>query len=288
MSRALKRLLPLFAAIWIALTAARAGLIPLRPIDRHPVAVAWMAAAVLVAATLVALVALAAGRFRRTYRRTHSGWRALGEAMAAVLPRRAAALAVLQLRLWGALLRWITLRYPRGQRAFSYHRRAGRLAPTLTALAGALVAAALVWRVVPSGALRVASVVVIAWMALTVAGAYAALIVSPHTRTARELVLRYGVLAAARIPLADIVEVTAERRHNPTQRWSGARVTKNGGAVALAHGGRTDVTLRLRAPVAVHRLADSTAPVLTLRAAVDDPARFVEGVAPMAHALSGA
>lgn len=288
MSRALKVLLPLFAAIWIALAAARAGLIPLRPIDREPVAVAWVAAAGLVAVTLAALAAVAAGRFRRTWRRTGSGWRALGEAIAAVLPRWAAALAVLQLRLWGALLRWITLRYPRGQRAFSYHRRTGRLAPTLATLAAAGAVALLAWRVVPHGAPRVATVAVIAWSALGVAGAYAALVVSPHTRSARELVLRYGVVAAARIPLADIVEVTAEQRHNPAQRWSGARVTKNGGAVALAHGGRTDVTLRLRAPVAVHRLADSTVPVLTLRAVVDDPERFLKGVAPVARALSDA
>lgn len=288
MSRALKGLLPLFVAVWGALAAARAGLIPLRPIDREPVAVAWVAGAVLVAATLAALLAVAAGRFRRTYRRTRSGWRALGEAIAAVLPRWAAALAVLQLRLWSALGRWITLRYPRGQRAFSYHRRTGRLAPTLASLAAGIALAILAWGMVPAGALRIASVAVIGWLSLAVAGTYAALIVSPHTRTAGELVLRYGVVAAARVPLADIVEITAERRHNPTQRWSGARVTKNGGAVALAHVGRTDVTLRLRAPVAVHRLADSTAPVLTLRAVVDDPARFVEAVAPMARALSGA
>lgn len=288
MSRVLKGLLPLFAAIWIALAAARAGLIPLPPIARTPVAVAWLVFAALVALTLVALLGVAAGRLRRTYRRTGSAWRALGEALTALLPRWAASLVLLQLRLWAALARWLTLRYPRGQRAFPYHRRTGRRVGTAATVCIALGMCALAWRLAPGAPLRIASVAVFAWVVLASAGAYAALVVSPHTRTARELVLRYGVVATARIPLADIVEVAAERRHNPTQRWSGARLTKNGGAVALAHQGRTDVTLRLRTPVAVHRLADSTPPVLTLRAVVDDPARFVEGVAPVARALSGA
>ena len=288
MSRLLKVLLPLSAALWIALAAARAGLIPLRPIDRAPVATASTVVAVLIALALAGLLAVATGRYRRARRRTGSGWRALGEALAAALPRRGAALVLLQLRLWGALARLVTMRYPRGQRAFSYHHRTGWRAALLGTAVVALGAVLLARAVVPAGALRIACFAVIAWALLTVVGAYASLVVFPHTRTGRDLVLRYGVVATARIPLGDIVEVTAEHRRNPTQRWSGARVMTNGGGVALAHRGRTDVTLRLRAPVAVHGLAESTAPVLTLRAAVDDPARFVEAVAPVAHALGGA
>lgn len=284
MRRAARLALAAPIVLWLAVVLETHGWPWPRPESRRLARRAEPAVAALVIAVILAASLLAARRYRAARAAGHDAWEALGDALAPPAAARAARAGLFLLRAWRALVAWIAGRIPRGDLVFPYHRRAFSRAAAATLVATPLAAAAVVLALASPSPLTALLAAALALVALTIAGVWASLAVHPHVIEDRALVLRYGVRAAARVPLDEIVEVVPEARHSSTRLTSGIRVSHNGGAVAIALRGRTDVTLRLRTGVSVRGALDRTPPVLTLRAAVDDPPALIEAL----HAHAGA
>lgn len=259
--------------LWLLVARERSAWAPTLPGARAALA----ATTALAAALTVALAVLLVVRARAEWRRTRDRWLAIDAALAAALPFRMARAVARQLRAAASLARWVRGRRPRGPLAFPYH--AGTPVGLALALAGALaVALAAAAVLAGSGTARVLCIAALSCVLAVPLGAWSALVVHPHTIEGDVLVLRHGVLATARVPLGTIVEVIAEPRRPSRGARSGIRVSHNGGAVAIAVRGRTDVTLRLAAPVVVRGVLETTPSVLTLRAAADDPAALIRAL----------
>jgi hypothetical protein len=172
-----------------------------------------------------------------------------------------------------ALLR--RLRAPRGE-AFSYHRGSYELGLAIALLPAMIAEGAAVhlllpeswfWPKVAIAALHLYGVVMLLSWAV---GQRA----HPHRLRDGRLELRSGQLYRTR------VEATQVEAVDVAQRRDGQRtgLVLGDAAPRLAVGGRTDVLLRLAAPIRVERpLADPLA-VTELAIAVDDPVRFVAAV----------
>ncbi|HEX6533074.1 MAG TPA: hypothetical protein VF041_00670 [Gemmatimonadaceae bacterium] len=209
--------------------------------------------------------------------------------LATPLPAAVARGAVIAPRWWSSLAILLLRRVPQSPHAYSYHRRSAR-ALGVAAAAGAMLAiAAIVVAALHPSAGRELAAAALALLAVTMGGAWAAPAVHPHRIERDAVVLRHGASAVARVPLDDIVEVVEEPRRPSVVRHSGIRVSHNGGAVAIAVRGWTDVTFRLRRGVVVHGVLEATPAVRTLRAAADDPAAFIDAVrARVVRAVPGA
>src|SRR5512146_1507238 len=166
--------------------------------------------------------------------------------LAAPLPAVVARGAVIAPRWWSALAILLLGRVPQSPPAFSYHRRSAPALGVAATVGGALAIAAIVLVALHPSAGRGLAAAALALLALTVGGAWAAPVAHPHRIERDTVVLRHGASAVARVPLDDIVEVLEEPRRPAILRHSGIRVSHNGGAVALAVRGWTDVTFRLR------------------------------------------
>lgn len=286
MRRAARLALAAPIALWIAVVVETHGWPWPRPSLRGLARSAEPVVAVLaVAAVLVAALAVAR-RYRAARGAGRDAWDALGDALDVPAAVRAARAGLLVLGAWRALAAHLAGRVPQGELVFPYHRRASSRAAAATVVALSLAAVALALALATPSPLTLVVAVVLALLALTIAGVWASLVVHPHVIEDHALVLHCGVRATARVPLEEIVEVLPESRRSPTRSASGVRVSHNGGAVAIALRGRTDLTLRLRSGVSVRGVLACTPPVLTLRAAADDPSALLEalraraGVAP--------
>jgi hypothetical protein len=120
--------------------------------------------------------------------------------------------------------------------------------------------------------LVIAAIYAVFWLL----GLYASLVVLPHRLESDALRLRYGALAEGRIPY-DAIDVVERARRSPPGGRDGFRVARAADAAEayLAVGGRTAVTLRLRAPRALAVLRGMAEPVTAVHLAVDEPERFV-------------
>lgn len=193
---------------------------------------------------------------------------ALEEGLAVVLPRPAARLAALEPRLWITLARWL-LRRPVGPDTFPYAKRS-----LLGPLMGLVVFSAPVEifafeLLIPWPLVRVLLLIAAIYSVLWMAGLYAGLKMYPHRLTAEGLRFYHGLLASGAVPYEQIASVEAVRRKSPGGK-DGLLTAPAEGAAYLAAGGRTDVTLRLRAPTVITGLLRPTLPVTTVHLAADD------------------
>ncbi len=241
--------------------------------------------ALLAGALLEAAILLLAGRQLlaawRAYRRERAAgldvWGALEDGLAILMPRPIARLAVLEPKLWYCLIRWAARRRP-GPATFGYARRA-LIGPVLLLALLTLPAELLaVELLAPWAWLRVALGIGSAYSLCWLAGFYASLQVLPHHMGEEQLRLRFGAFAEGRVPYGQIAGIVPERRNTPGGR-DGLQAPSTGSIAYLGTGGRTDLTLQLRTPLALHGLRGETVPVRTICLAVDDAATMAGALA---------
>ncbi|MAG37663.1 MAG: hypothetical protein CL878_15620, partial [Dehalococcoidia bacterium] len=183
----------------------------------------------------------------------------------------------LEPRLFACLLLWLFQRRRHGQGQFSYHRRSWGGALLLLVLVTAPVEVFLFELLIPWAWLRWVLLVAALYAVLWVAGFVASLRVLPHQLEASGVRLRYGTWAEALIPYGEIAGVEQQQLRAP-RGGDGLVTDRREGAAYLAAGGRTDITIRLRAPRPMHGLLRPTSPVGTVHVAADDPARLTDAL----------
>ncbi|TCJ16017.1 hypothetical protein E0L93_11070 [Rubrobacter taiwanensis] len=210
----------------------------------------------------------------RGYRRARSagmdGRRAVEEALAAVLPRKLARLAVLELRLMFCLFRWPFQH--RKPEEFTYHRSSMMWVLAVMALLVAPVELLAVHLLIPWDWLKIAHLVLGVYAIFWLLAFPASLATLPHRLEPAGLRLRYGVFAEGFIPYAEISSVELARR---TALKSGDGLQTQNGSACLAINCKTDVTLRLNEPHRLQGFLRRTEEVEEIHAAVDDPESFV-------------
>lgn len=241
------------------------------------------AAATLVIAAEPLLLARVAGhllRAARRYRRDRvaglDAWLAVEEGLATLLPRRLARLVAIEPQMW-ACVAMLVRRRRLATDEFAYHRRSPMGALLVVVLLTAPVELLLFELFVPWSWLRWVLIVGAVYGLVWMVGLYASLRVLPHRLAAAEVRCRSGLLGEAIVPYAAIGSATVEARH-PVGGGEGIVVHRDTGAVSLAIGGRTDVTLALTEPIVVRRMVSPTPPVSTIHVAVDDPGRFADAI----------
>lgn len=242
--------------------------------------------AVLVAVGLEALLflvgvgglVLVVRRYRKERKAGLEPWRALEDGLSLVLPRAAARFVLHEPRLFVCLFRWAFRMVRPTDDEFAYHKRS--LLRTITPL---LVVSAPVELVVvhvlalafsPWWWLKWALLVLGAYATLWLLGLCASLVALPHRLEEKGLRLRYGLMADGFIPYAEIVGAVGTHSKAPTP-GDGLSCVPEEDALYLATDGKTDVTLRLRAPQSMRGFLKETEPASCIHFAIDEPARFV-------------
>lgn len=265
------RWLPL-ALIAAAIILARTGLLPPR--------VALIAAAAVESAILIfglTWLVAAARRYRRDRAAGLDPWQALEDGLALILPRPIAHLIALEPRLWACLFRWLFRRARPGPDDFPYHRDSPFGAFLVLVLLTTPIEIFLYELLIPWAWLRLILLVASLYAFVWVIGFYASLVTLPHRLTPDALVLRYGLLAEARIPYAAIASVERARRKAPKER-DGLMLSRAGDTASFAIAGTTTLTLHLRTPIALQRLTGSASAVSTIHLTADDPDRLVRAL----------
>ena len=106
-------------------------------------------------------------------------------------------------------------------------------------------------------------------------GFYASLAVLPHRLEDASIRLRYGALAEGFVPYEQIESVERMRRNSP-KGGEGLQFDPTEGAAYLAVGGKTDLTLNLRAPLTIEGLLRESPPATIVHLAVDEPQKLAE------------
>ena len=219
----------------------------------------------------------------RRYRRQRTAglgvWAALEDGLTVLLPRPVARIASLEPRMIACLLLWLFRRRRQGAGQFSYHRRSWGGALLILVLLTVPVEIFVVELLVPWAWLRWVLLIAALYGVLWFGGLIASLKVLPHRLEASGVRLRHGNLAEVLIPYHEIADVEQQSLGAPGGR-DGLVTDRNAGSAYLAVGGRTDVTLRLRAARSVYGLLRPTPPVTTVHVAADDPAHLTEALRP--------
>jgi hypothetical protein len=227
----------------------------------------------------------------RAYRRDRAAGldmeAALEEGLGILFPAPVARLIALEPRMWVCLFRWLILRRPLTPEEFRYSKRSPMGALLALICLTTPVEIFAYELLIPWAAVRWALAIVTVYSLIWLFGLYASLQTLPYRLESGGLRVRYGLLAAGAVPYDRIAEVVAERRKAPGGR-EGVQTAPAQQAGYIATGGRTDVTLRLRAPVALAGLLKPTPPLTTLRLAVDEPDRFVAALRARLPAAEGA
>jgi len=242
--------------------------------------------AVLVAAGLEALLFLVGAgalvlvvqRYRKERGVGLEPWRALEDGLSLVLPRSAARLVSKEPRLLISLFRWAFRRVKPSDDEFAYHERS-----LLRAIMPLIIVSAPMELVVvhvlalafsPWWWLKWVLLFLGAYAILWLLGLYASLVALPHRLQEKGLRLHFGLMADGYIPYAEIEEVMRKDGKAPTP-GDGLTYSRKEDALFLATDGKTDVTLRLRAPLSVRGFLKETEPASHIHLAVNEPARFV-------------
>ncbi|WBO66659.1 hypothetical protein [Streptomyces camelliae] len=175
-----------------------------------------------------------------------------------------------ELRLYASLALWLGRRTQgtAGGRAFGYARGQGA---TMFGLAFVCVVetvgVSFMLRDMPTA--HDVLLVLDVYTVLLVVGVYAACVVRPHVVTPDALRVRYGAHVDLRIPLSAIGAVRRETRmtHTPAE-----------GALDLAVGSQTSVTLELTEPVRHLTLLGRRRDVSVVRLHADDPGALVQAL----------
>ncbi len=104
-------------------------------------------------------------------------------------------------------------------------------------------------------------------------GFYASLVALPHRLEASGLRLRYGAFAQGFIPYSEVEKIEHKTRRAP-KPGDGLQTYPKEGALYLAMGGKTDLTLHLRTPQAINGLFRTPEPAPTIHLAADEPEKM--------------
>ena len=216
----------------------------------------------------------------RTRRRAGLGpWRALEDGLALVLPRSVATFVLHEPRLLVSLFRWTFRRVRLDEGEFAYHRRSllRAIVPVVivTSPLELLVVHLLAQALSPWAWLKWALLALGVYSVLWLLGFYASLVTHPHRLEEKGLRLRLGVLADGFIPYQEIESVVRKQVTGP-HSGDGLSHVPDEDSLYLTTGGKTDVSLLLRAPRSVRGFLNETEPASLVHLAVDTPAGFVE------------
>ena len=125
----------------------------------------------------------------------------------------------------------------------------------------------------PWACLRIALLVLGIYALVWAFGFYASLAVLPHRLEEDGLRLHYGAFARGFVPYAKIASVEHRRQQAP-KAGDGIRSDPTGDALYFAIDGKTDLTLQLRASLAVDSLFRTLEPTSTIHLAADEPERM--------------
>ncbi|MBI3976787.1 MAG: hypothetical protein HY331_01250 [Chloroflexi bacterium] len=231
------------------------------------------------------LLALVAGRqivvAVRRYRQNRAAgvdlWQAVEDGLTVLLPSPVARVVAMEPLLWLCLWQWLFRRRSPGSEEFAYHRRSIVGSLLVVVVVTTPVELLLFEMIVPWAWLRWLLIVGAIYMLIWAFAFHASLLVLPHRLEASAIRVRYGALTRGQIPYAQIAEVEHKRRRAPKGN-DGFQLAADENAGYLTVGGRTDVTLRLRAPVALEGVLGPTVPVSTLHLAADDPAQLAHAI----------
>lgn len=229
----------------------------------------------LFALTAVSRVVAAARAYRAGRAAGSDGWAAAEEALAQVMPRKLARLVLIEPRLFGCLVRWLTGRYAApADDSFGYHRG---LRPLLAVIVGLVVvegavADMLIAALVPAGPWVWIALGLHLYGLVWLVGFYASMVVRPHRLLADGLHLRDGVFTEVIVPYEAITGARAARRDNLGR--SGLEVEPASGVGLFATGDAT-ITLGLDPSRPVHASGKLIA-LSSLDITVDDAAGFLK------------
>lgn len=195
---------------------------------------------------------------------------ALEDGFAVLLPRKVARIVALEPLLWACLGKWALRRNRLGQGEFHYHKRSPVGPLLIVVLFTTPVEVLLFELLIPWNWLRWLLLIAAIYALFWAFAFYASLVVLPHRIERAGVRLRYGALADATIPY-DAITLVEHRPLRPSGGGDGLRVDRGEEAAYIAVGGRTAVTLQLRAPCTLNGLLSTTSPVKTVHVAADDP-----------------
>lgn len=240
------------------------------------------------------LLAVVAGRqiitgFRRYRANRAAGfdpWQAVEEGLTVFVPRKVARVISLEPKLWAYLWQWIFRRRPPNPDAFAYRKRSIMGVLLIVAVLTA-PGEILLWEIlIPWNWPRLALLVLSLYALLWIFAFYASLSVLPHRLNSDFLRLHYGALAEGRIPYSSIDSVEVGQRKTPDGR-EGLRLSSDRTTAHIGVGGKTDVTIHLREPLALSGLLGPTSPVTTVCVAVDEPERLARELGVRIEAETG-
>jgi hypothetical protein len=218
-------------------------------------------------------------RYRTQRRAGLDAWSALEDGLALVLPRSVARFVLHEPRLLVSLVRWTFRRVRLAEGEFAYHRRSllRAIVPVviITSPLELLVVHLLAQALSPWAWLKWALLALGVYSVLWLLGFYASLVTRPHRLEATGLRLRLGVLAEGFIPYQEIESVVRKKIEVP-HSGDGLSHVPDEDSLYLTTAGKTDVSLRLRAPRSVCGFLRETEPASRIHLAVDTPAWFVE------------
>jgi hypothetical protein len=195
---------------------------------------------------------------------------AIEDGLTVLLPRKVARIVALEPLLWAYLGKWALRHNHLGQGEFQYHKRSPIGPLLLVILFTTPVEILLFELLIPWDWLRWLLLIAAAYALFWAFAFYASLVVLPHRLEQDGVRLRYGIFADTLIPYPVIERVELQQLRSPS-RGEGLRVDRENETAHITIGGRTSVTLHLRAPCALNGLLNLTPPVRTVYVAADDP-----------------
>lgn len=229
--------------------------------------------------TAVSRTVVGVRRFRAGRASGRDGWSAMEDALAAMVPRRAARLLLIEPRLWISLARWVTGRHDgrRREGAFSYD---GALRPVLWVAVALVVVEGGAVEVILAFATRstlwvIVSLCVHGYAVLVLLGMLASFITRPHLLEKDVLRVRDGVFTEIVLPMVAITGVRQIVR--PNFGRSGLKIDPDGHGALLAHGDATiELTLDPTAPVDIRPTPRPCLEAITaLTVTADDPPELI-------------
>lgn len=192
--------------------------------------------------------------------------------------RDAGRLALLELRLYGALLRWCLRRrdVPAAAHAWPY---AALAAPVLWLwIFGSATEVVVFHLIIPWEAVRVVVDIISIWGLIWMMGTLAAYRMRPHLLLPDELRVRNSVYHDVAVPTAAIVSAVVRETDLPSSMKS-LQIDTDGDAnqVSVGVSGRVNVVLTLQ-PATLLMTAKGAVPADAVRLWVDDPRAFVAHV----------
>lgn len=262
-SRALRWLVP--AGIVVDVGLFRSGLVSGRA------ALALGAALEVVTLGVAGVLAWQVVRRYRTERTAGAdAWVALEDGLALLLPRAAAGVVALEVRLWACLWMWLVMRRRPAPEEFTY-RRGARLALVLALVALTTPVEVLALELLlPWHWARLVLGLSASYAVFWIAGAYGSLVVLPHRLEATGVRLRYGALASAFLPYDAIADVALAQRALPRGR-PGARLAPAEDAAYLSATDRAALAIRVPGGARIRRPTGEMPSVTTVYVGADAP-----------------